>query len=223
MKTTIKLLFVLVALSVSVSSFAQKKVKTFKGSVTYEIAYDGDEMDAATKAQLPTEIVVSMMGQKVRNEQISSMYTMASIADLEDGSTIVLIDAMGMKIAVNQTKEEIDANIEEAGMVDPEIRFLDETKVIAGYKCKKAEVISGEEVIEVYYTEEVAVPAGMNDNNGFKGINGLLMEYTIDQQGMIMIMTAKEVKKGKVGKGLFVIPDDYEIKTAEELGGMFGG
>lgn len=223
MKTTIKLLFVLVALSVAVSGFSQKKVKPFKGSVTYEIAYDGDEMDAATQAQLPTEIVVSILGQKVRNEQISSMYTMASVADLEDGSTIILIDAMGMKIAVNQTKEEIDANIEDAGMEDPVIKLLDETKVIAGYKCKKAEVISGEEVIEVYYTEEVAVPAGMNDNNGFKGINGLLMEYTIDQQGMIMIMTAKEVKKGKVGKGLFVIPDDYEIKTMEELGGMFGG
>jgi GLPGLI family protein len=130
---------------------------------------------------------------------------------------------MGMKIAVNQTKEEIEKNKAEAGLQDPIIKILDETKVIAGYKCKKAEVTTGEEVIEVYYTEEIAVPAGMNDDNGFKGINGMLMQYTINQQGMIMTMTAKEVKKAKVKGGLFLIPDDYDVKTMEELGGMFGG
>jgi len=220
-----KLLFVLVAISLSLSGYSQKakKVKTFTGIVTYDITYEGEDIDEATKAQLPTQIVVSMKGPKVRNEQVSAFYSMASISDLAAGSAIILIDAMGMKIAVNQTKEDIDKNKAEAGLVEPEIKFLDETKVIAGYKCKKAEVITGEDVVEIYYTEEIAVPAGMNDNNGFKGINGMLMQYTINQQGMVMTMTVKSVVKGKVGSGLFVIPDDYEIKTMEELGGMFGG
>ncbi|PLX06745.1 MAG: hypothetical protein C0596_13635 [Marinilabiliales bacterium] len=211
------------AVAISVTGYSQKKAKPFKGVITYGITYEGEEMDATTQAQLPTEVVVSILGQKVRNEQISAFYSMASISNLEDGSAIVLIDAMGMKIAVNQTKEDIDANIEEAGLEDPVINYLDETKEIAGYTCKKAEVTSGDEVIEVYYTEEINVPEGMNDTNGFKGINGLLMEYSVVQEGMIMIMTVKEVKKGKVNKGMFVIPDDYEIKTMEELGGLFGG
>ncbi len=223
MKTSIKLLFVIMAVAISVTGYSQKKAKPFKGVITYGIAYEGEELDAATQAQLPTEVVVSVLGDKIRNEQISSFYSMASISNMEDGSTIVLIDAMGMKIAVNQTKEEIDANIEEAGLEDPEIKFLDETKEIAGYTCKKAEVTSGDDMIEVFYTEEINVPKGMNDNNGFKGIEGVLMEYSVVQEGMIMIMTVKEVKKGKVNKGMFVIPDDYEIKTAEELGGMLGG
>lgn len=223
MKTSAKILLVIMAVAISVTGYSQKKAKPFKGIVTYGITYEGEELDAATQAQLPTEVVVSILGQKIRNEQISPYYSMASISNLEDGSAIVLIDAMGMKVAVNQSKEDIDANIEEAGLEDPEIKFLDETKEIAGYTCKKAEVISGDDVIEVYYTEEVNVPEGMNDNNGFKGINGLLMEYSINQEGMIMIMTAKEVKKGKVNKGMFLIPDDYEIKSMEELGGMFGG
>ncbi len=225
MKTTIKLLFVLVALSLSFSSQAQKakKVKTFAGIITYDITYDGDEIDETTKAQLPTQIVVSMSGNKVRNEQVSAFYSMASISDLEKGSAIILIDAMGMKIAVNQTKEDIEKNKAEADLTDPTIKFVDESKVIAGYKCKKAEVTQGEDIIEVYYTDEIAVPAGMNDNNGFKGINGMLMQYTVVQQGLTMTMTVKEVKKAKVKGGLFVIPDDYEVKTMEELGGMFGG
>lgn len=225
MRTTFKLLLVFVAVSLSCASYAQKakKVKTFGGVVTYDITYEGEDIDEATKAQLPTQIVVSMKGQKVRNEQVSAFYSMASISDLGNGSAIILIDAMGMKVAVNQSKEDIDKNKADAGLQDPIVKILDETKVIAGYTCKKAEVTTGEETIEVYFTEELAVPAGMNDGNGFKGINGMLMQYTINQQGMIMTMTAKEVKKAKVKPVLFLIPDDYEVKTMEELGGMFGG
>lgn len=223
MKISIKVLLVLMAVVISVSSYSQKKAKPFKGVITYDIAYEGDEIDAATQAQLPTGIVVSILGDKVRNEQISAFYSMVQISDMDSGSAIVLIDAMGMKIAVNQSKEEIDKNKEEAEIEDPVIKFLDETKEIAGYTCKKAEVEMGENIVEVYYTDAINVPQGMNDNTGFKGIEGVLMEYSIVQEGMIMIMTVKEIKKGKVNKGMFVIPDDYEIKTAEELGGMLGG
>ena len=40
------------------------------------------------------------------------MYAIRSyyVSDLEKGSAIILIDAMGMKIAVNQTKEDIEKN-----------------------------------------------------------------------------------------------------------------
>ncbi|MDD2386124.1 MAG: hypothetical protein PHP52_05015 [Bacteroidales bacterium] len=223
MKISIKVLFVLMAVVISVSGYSQKKAKPFKGVITYDITYEGDEIDAATQAQLPTGIVVSILGDKVRNEQISAFYSMAQISDMGNGSAIVLIDAMGMKIAVNQSKEEIDKNKAEAEVEDPVIKFLDETKEIAGYTCKKAEVLSGENTVEVYYTDAISVPKGMNDNSGFKGIEGVLMEYSIVQEGMIMIMTVREVKKGKVNNGMFLIPDDYEIKTADELGGMLGG
>jgi len=225
MKTTFGLLCILLSLSMSIFGHAQKakKVKSFGGIVTYDITYEGEDIDATTLAQLPSQLVVSISGNKIRNEQISPFYSMASISNLDDGSTIVLIDMMGMKIAVNQTKEDMEKNLEEAGIEDPVINILDETKVIAGYNCKKAEVTTGEDMVEVYFTEEVVVPAGINDQNGFKGINGLLMEYTVNQQGMVMTMTVKEVKKAKVKAGMFVIPDDYEIKTVEELGGLLGG
>ena len=223
MKISVKLVLVLMIATISVAAYSQKKVKPFKGIITYDITYEGEEIDAATMAQMPTEIIVSVLGDKVRNEQISAFYSMAQISDMGNGSAIVLIDAMGMKIAVNQSKEEIDKNKAEAEVEDPVIKFLDETKEIAGYTCKKAEVTSGENTIEVFYTDAIGVPKGMNDNTGFKGIEGVLMEYSIVQGDMIMIMTVREVKKGKVNKGMFLIPDDYDIKTAEELGGMLGG
>lgn len=223
MKTTFKLLLVLVAVSLSLSSFSQKKAKPFRGTVTYDITYDSEEeLDEMTKAQLPTNIITYISGNKVRTDQVSAFYSMASISDFDKGGVIILMDAMGMKIAMKQEKEDIDKALSEADMKDPEIKFIDETKMIAGYKCKKAEITDGEDVVEIYYTDEFNVPEKINDLNGFKGVKGILMEYSVTQQGLTMTMTAKELKAGKVKGGLFVIPDDYELKTPEELGGMFG-
>jgi GLPGLI family protein len=224
MKTVIKFSFILALISMSVMVFAQKpkKAETFSGVVKYGITYEGEDIDAATLAQLPTEIIVSINGMKSRSEQSSPFYTMASISNFQDGSTIILFDYMGMKVAVNQSKEEIEAGKVESEYTDPVINFVDETKVIAGYTCKKAEVTQGEEITEVYYTDEVLLPAGFNDNSGYKGINGLLMQYSINQGGMLMVITVKEVSKTKPKVGLFLIPDDYEVKTMEEFGGMLG-
>ncbi len=220
MKNTLKFLLVILAVAVSVTGYSQKKSKPFKGIITYGITYEGDELDATTQAQLPTEVVVSILGDKVRNEQVSAFYNMATISDLKEGSTTILFDAMGMKVAVKQTKEEIEAKIKEADIKEPEVKLIDETKEIAGYTCKKAEIKSEDNIIEVYYTNEINVPKGINDLKGFKGIEGVLMEYSIVEEGVITKMTVKKVKKGKVKKEMFLIPDDYEIKTMEELSGI---
>ncbi len=222
MKTTFKILLVLVAISVSTSAFSQKKAKPFSGTITYDITYEGEDLDEMALAQAPTQTITSISGNKVRNDQVSAFYSIATISDFDKGGVIILMDAMGMKIALKQTKEEMDEALSEADLKTPQINVLDETKVIAGYKCKKAEVTMEDDVVEVYYTNELAVPQGINDLNGFKGIDGVLMQYTIIQQGMTMTMTTKEVKLGKVKASLFVIPDDYELKTKEELGGLFG-
>ena len=52
--------------------------------------------------------------------------------------------------------------------------------------------------MEIYYTDEFNVPEKINELNGFKGIKGILMEYSMTQQGLTMTMTAKELKAGKV-------------------------
>ncbi len=224
MKTLVKNIFILsLALVLSSSvSFAQKKVKPFAGTITYDINYQG-EIDEASKAQLANQTILSINKNKVRSEQSSPFYTIAQIMDLEKGDMIVLIDAMGMKVAVKQTKEEIEKKKAESEVKDPEINYIDESKTIAGYKCKKAEIkTEDDDIIEVYYTEEIPVPDGINEVQGFEGLKGILMEYTVQQEDIEMKISAKEVKKGKPKAGLFVIPDDYELKTAEELGGLFG-
>ncbi len=194
----------------------------FSGIVTYDVTYESDELSASDRAQLPTEVVVYIADNRVRQDQKTAFYSISQISDYNDGSTIVLIDAMGQKIAVKQSKEEMDEALAEMDMEDPVINFIDEVKEIAGFRSRKAELEMDGEFVEVFFTEELEVPEKMNEMNGFKGINGLLMEYTVVQQGLITTMRVKEINRTKVRPHMFRIPDDYEVKSPEELGGLFG-
>jgi GLPGLI family protein len=223
MKIIIKslLLFIVVAISFNSCSVFQKGGDTgFQGIVTYNITYEADELSAAEKAQLPEKLVVYIADNKVRNDQVTAFYSMSQISNFNDGSAIVLIDAMGQKIAVKQTKEDIEEAMKE--MPTPEIKLIEEAKEIAGYRSKKAEVVMGDDIVEVFYTDELDVPENINDMNGFKGLKGLLMEYTVVQENMIMNFTVSEINQTKVKAHQFGIPDEYEVKSPEELGGLFG-
>jgi GLPGLI family protein len=218
---TVKFLFVIIA--VAFISFVANAQKPFTGTITYSMTYEGEELDAATRSQLPSEMITHISEKKVRNEQVSPFYNVASISNLDDGSSITLFDAMGMKYAVTQTKEENDKLKEEAGITEPVIKLVDETKTIAGYKCKKAEVTmpNSDNVYEVYYTTEINAPKEINENLGFKQIDGVLMQYPIDQGAILITVTAKEIKKGKPKAQLFSIPDDFQKLTMEEFNSMF--
>ncbi|MBO7571775.1 MAG: DUF4412 domain-containing protein [Bacteroidales bacterium] len=227
MKTIFKLMCVAMALLVAFSVNAQKKEKTFAGSIKYAITYEN--LDPQYKGQVPTEMVLYVKDGKIRQDQVSPMYTMSAIS-LEDGSAIILIDVMGQKLATQQSKEDVEkakAEAKESGELkdeEPVVKVTDETKTIAGYKCTKVEVTTADgETMEVFVTEEIPMPANYSDSNPVKGIKGVPMEYSMASQGMNMTMTAKEVKKGGVNNGMFVISDDYQKLSAEEFAKMLGG
>ncbi|HOY38561.1 MAG: DUF4412 domain-containing protein [Bacteroidales bacterium] len=212
------LLFVVLALNVA----GQKKAKTFEGSVKYKIDVEGENIDAATRAQMPSEIVVYYKGDNIRTEMITPMFSFISLSNVNDGSVTQMFNGMGMKFYVVQTKEDLEA-LKDESEEKPVIKQLDETKVIAGYTCKKAEITSGGQTMEVYYTNELAVPFDKNSQYQMEGIDGIFMEYNMDQNGMIMKFSVKEVSKSKLNQSLFTVPSDYEKKSYEEFKTMFGG
>jgi len=89
-----------------------------------------------------------------------------------------------------------------------------ETKVIAGYKCTKG-VYSfpseSETSITLWYTEAISKPDSGSD------IPGMIMEYTMNMEGMTMQFTVTAVSKEIVPDSLFEIPAGYTIKTEEEF------
>jgi GLPGLI family protein len=199
--------------------YAQKDAAAgFQGTITYTITVEG-ELDAMSKAQMPTEMVQTFKGTKIKTEQKSSMGNQTIISDNTEMTSVILLDMMGNKMAIKQSKEDTEKAVKE--MPTPKITYTEETKDIAGYKCKKVTLENEGEKMDAYYTEEILV-TNPNMLSMFKDIKGVLLEFAQVSGGITLKMTAKEVKKGKIKDSIFEIPSDYKIMTPEELKSMFG-
>ncbi|MFH0866059.1 MAG: hypothetical protein V1904_07680 [Bacteroidota bacterium] len=227
MKTALSILLTAATiLFFSTNTNAQKK-KNFQGTITYNITYPGANITPAMKAQLPTTQDVTVKDCKSKTEMITGAVTQASITDGTAKTKIVLIDYMGTKYSLKLTSAEIAESLAKDSM--PVITTTSDTKVIAGYTCKKAILATTDEDgtitnDTIYYSDEIGC-SDLNFDTPFKDIPGAVLEYSIyiDQINANMKYTAKEVKKEKVSDNLFLIPSDYQEVTMEEFKKVFGG
>jgi len=191
--------------------------------IVYEITFPDMEVDEQTKSMMPTESVIYIKENFLRMEMKMMCMSTVVISNQKDKSATTLMDMMGNKYAVKMTAEEIEK--EKAKMNTPkyDTKLTDETKVIAGYKCKKAiaSTKDGNDMV-IYYTNDI-VAKNQNFSDQYKGVEGFPMEYQMSQNGMNMKLLAKSVSKEKVDDAKFVIPSDYKLTTKEELAKMFGG
>ena len=201
----------------------QTIAKDFKGVITFRITVDGSGVTDDMKAMMPKTMTMTIKGNKSRTEMIMSMGKTVSIADGDEKSTITLMDMMGQKIAIKSTTDEIMEKVASAPEVKVEV--TSETKDILGYTCKKAVITNPDDDQEliVYFTDELGTKELNFDNPNFKDINGVMLEFEIPNEMFNMHFTAVSVEKKNVDDSEFTIPDGYQIKTMEEMQGMFGG
>ena len=194
---------------------AQKK---FRGTINFSMSYSGT-IDAAAAAQQPKSLILSVFDNLTKTTINMGPVQIDQITDGTNKTKTVLLDMMGEKKYYTQST----AEIEESSKDDPkpEIKLSDETKVIAGYTCKKAEITIKNEDDEVtsiilYYTDELGSEE-LNYGSQMAGIKGLPLEYTTTtSDGGIVTITATEVKKTKIKETDFMIPSDYTEMTKEE-------
>jgi GLPGLI family protein len=201
----------------------QTFAKEFKGVITYKITVEGSGVTDEMKNYMPKTMTMTIMGNKARSEMVMAMVKTVSITDGDSKETITLMDMMGQKIAVKKTTDQIKAELEKSPNVKVEV--TSETKDILGYTCKKAVVTNPDDDTEiiVYFTEELGSSALNFDNPQFKDINGVLLEFEIPNEQFTMKFSAVSVEKKSVSADEFTIPEGYQIKTEEEMRGMFGG
>ena len=205
-------------------SFAGKK--PFKGIITYKINFPNSDFDQATLAMMPKVMTVAIKGNMSKTSMNMGMGTQSTIFNGDNKTAVTLIDMMGQKYAIQTSTEDIDNEI--ADQPKPIVRYLDGTKEIAGYKCKKAEIIfkndvNNEVTFNVYYTDELGGKALNSAEALFSEIDGVLLEYEIDAKGMAMKFEATTVEKKNISDKEFEIPEGFKVITKDELESMFGG
>jgi GLPGLI family protein len=202
-----------------------------EGSVTYTMKIEGlPPEQAAMMGDMETK--VTFKNDRVLTDVSSMMGSQVFYTDAK--GMLMLIDQMGNKIAVKQTKEEMDkaAAKEKDKQADPKIEYTAETKMIAGYECKKAIVTTTkkdktEEKVDVWYCEKFDNPNKEGKGRGqaiMKGLKGMAFEYSGGNGGMKFKMVAKEVSMEPVADSKFELSTEgYKMMTMDEVKAMQGG
>lgn len=221
MKKTLLFLGIAIALGFTQQATAQKKASPSKtlteGIIIYDLKLDGAEELGMMAAMIPTELTVKFKGTKSRSEFATGMSETIAITDSKDyKSTVVLLDMMGNKYAMKV--DEAKVTEQKANMPIYDVMETKETKIIAGYNCKKAVLVNQttKEEVTVYYTPEI--PYAENSFNAeFSKVKGMPMEYVAKMSNFKITATVREVKKEKIDNSIFVAPAEYKVVTQEEL------
>ncbi len=206
--------------------YVSASAKEFSGVITYKINYEGEMLNDQMKSMMPKTMTLTVKGNKAKVEMITGMGKTINITNGDEHTTTTMMDMMGKKYAFRSTTEEINKDMEGSDNIN--VEYTNDTKDILGYTCKKAIIhMKGEDEgdMTVYYTSELGGKELNFDNPQFKDIDGLMLEYEIanPKAGFTMHFIATNVEKKKVSDKEFAIPDDYEVKTRDEIKTMFGG
>ena len=222
MKT--KNLFIAILFFITGNCIAQTKGKQISsGKILFDISYPESQLDEQTMANLPMESYMYFKNDKVKIEVSMPMGKTTVLSDNKTGEGTMLMNMMGNKWAIKIDRDQMMKEKSLSGK--PKIERTNESKVIAGYKCSKAVVTintkQGEKTFDVWFTDELKIKNSFSSQ--IEGIDGFLMEYFNNQNGISMKMTAKNVEAADIADSEFNVPDGYEVKTMDDLKNMRRG
>jgi hypothetical protein len=199
--------------------------KPFEGVITYNISYPDNKFTESQMKMFPKILTVSVKGTKSRTELNTGMGNQISINDYSNKTVINLIDMMGQKYAIKKTADDVAK--ENAKQPAPKVTITNETKVIAGFNCKKAVITVNDDgevsTYDVFYTDEIGGKGANFDNPVYKDIDGVMMEFLMKTPQFTMKFSATSAERKSIDSKLFEIPSDFTLTTEEELKSKFGG
>lgn len=213
-----KLNILVISFLLSAIALVAQNNKSFEGTIIYSISVDGNNFPKEIQMMFNgAESHTYIKGNKRRMDINMSMQNTSTIINAETKTAVTLMDLMGQKYLIRSAQEDIKK--EEAAMPEIKYNYTNETKTIAGYKCKKVEVsmkVNGkDETYSIYVTEEIPYT---DYKNTYKGLKGFPLEYVINQSGMEMTFSAKSVTVGNVSDSKFDIPSTgYTEFTFDEF------
>jgi hypothetical protein len=178
---------------------------------------------------MPTSQTQTISGNKQKTFTDYGQAAIYSITDGDAESMITYIDAMGQKFAYRMDKAAIAKEKADGKSPKPTITLSDETKEIAGVKCKKATIVvkneeTGDETSAIiWYTTELGSNDKLNLLGDEEGINGIVLGKEVKVKNIVQKSYATEIKKGKIKDIEFLIPAEAKEMTKDEFMKMIGG
>jgi GLPGLI family protein len=159
---------------------------------------------------------VYIKGHLSRSEMTSALFSSTTIHDAKTGTAVALREVSGQKLLIRMTAD----NWKEKNKKYEGISFTntDETKIIAGYKCVKAEArLADGTVFAVYYTTDLVPENREYENMMFKNLNGLPLEWELVQGKLRIRYVLSKINMNPIPVSKFDIPKTgYREMTYDE-------
>lgn len=216
MKPTLLTLFLILVFATA--AFSQKKFS--EGTITYDIVIHSNSDKPKNADYLDgTTVANYIKGNKSRTEMVNALGTMVTIHDSSKNSIVILKEFGEQKYMItltpadwkdaNKKYEEISYNLSDTS-----------TKIIQGYKCKKAiGTLKDGSTYTVWYTPDL-IPENRNLQYETRNLPGLALEYEIDSKDRKVTYTVSRISLSPVPASKFELPKSgYRIMTYAESKG----
>ena len=184
-----------------------------EGKIVYEITYPDTLKENPMAAMLPKEMTLYFQDNKTNAEFKIGMGMIVTrfMSDAIDKKFSTLFKGFGKKSAMVFDEAAVKKNF--LDRVDLKVVETGNTKEVAGIKCREVNVTdSTDHTYQVYYTDDINLETP-NWCTPYNKIDGMMLEYSVKVNNIVMNLKAKSVVFEKVDSTQFIVPDDYEIIT----------
>lgn len=191
-----------------------------EGVITYDISYPRPIEDKWMEKLMPSEMEMQFKNNNINTELTFGlgMIKIGYITNTEDKHLHEMLKFMRNRNVSHRGVPQVEDLIAE--IPEHKIKLLPDTKSVAGFLCKKAqvEVSSPAEPYsyDLWYTEEIKIK-DPNWCTPFKSIPGVLMEYRVERFNVIMHFTAVEVERAEILDTEFMVPKKYKEISIEAM------
>jgi len=214
------LMIVIVWFVASCSSISRAGAET-EGKIVYELSYPY-ETQSVMMDLYPKEMTVSFKDNKLHSS-IRSEYDMLTTEFIIDNSKkefAQLLKNMSKRSALKMNQQETRRWFDDQAKY--RLERTTESKIICGYKCYKTTAHPtdpSKPKIEIYATRSLGLD---NSNwwNPYRGIDGFMLAYDIEQYGICMRMLATQVNFENVEASEFDIPQTYANTDVQTMQGL---
>ncbi|MBP6022284.1 hypothetical protein [Ferruginibacter sp.] len=212
---SVRTITMMAALQVAaVFAFAQKTIS--EGTMIYDIVIQsGNKEPQIADALDGGTITTYIKGGQSRSDMVSALGKETTIHDTKAGNAVILKEYSGQKLMITLTKANWEAKNKAYDNI--KFEFIDETKIVAGYNCKKAIAsMPGGKSIVVYYAPDLVI-TNKEYNNTFKSLPGLALQYEYESGAMKYKYTLSKINFDPILASKFDFPKSgYRVMTYEE-------
>jgi GLPGLI family protein len=195
--------------------------KVDEGVIIYNINYLQDESENPIIGLLPSTMSMTFKNNSVLMEVEGwmSIFKSSFLRKGKNGDAISVLKIMNQKCYHITPVGQQFFGLKTDSIV---IKVTDKKKEYLGYECNHARVIVSNDSLEydVWYTKEISI-SNPNQSNPYEILDGVLMDFRLNMNGIPMHMTAKQFDQIEIENKKFNIPDGYEEVNAQAMQAIF--